>query len=131
MERPLPKPTAETRPFWDGCAVGELRYQACASCGAVQPIPRSLCTTCHGARLEWKLSRGRGRILTHTTVHRAPTPAFRAEAPYVIAIVDMDEGFRLMVNVEADGAAIAIGAPVRIGFRSVQGVALPHAWVLA
>jgi uncharacterized OB-fold protein len=132
MSRPLPRATAETRPFWDGCTIGELRYQACEHCGTVQLIPRSLCAACHSSALAWKLSAGGGRVLSHTTVHRAPTPAFRADVPYVIALIDMDEGFRLMVNVEGgDSPAVDIGQRVRIGFRDVEGVALPHAEVCA
>ena len=61
-------------------------------------------------------------------VHRATTPAFMEEVPYVIAIVDMEEGFRLMVNVK-NGATkdLFIGQPVRIGYRAVDGVVLPQA----
>lgn len=130
MTRPLPRPTAETRPFWEGCANGALRYQRCAQCGTVQLIPRSLCAHCQGSTLIWHDSAGYGRVLSHTTVHRAPTAAFREEVPYVIALVDMDEGFRLMTNVAGGASAsLAIGARVRIGFRQVEGVALPHAEV--
>jgi len=129
--RPLPQPTAETRPFWEGCTLGELRYQACADCGRVQPIPRSCCQHCQSSALQWRASAGRGRILSHTTVHRAPTPAFRELAPYVIALVDLDEGFRLMVNLAGgEQPGLAIGAPVRIGFCTVDGVALPQAELL-
>lgn len=131
MERPLPQVTPETRPFWEGCASGELRYQACTDCGAVQLLPRTLCASCHGAALEWRRSAGRGRILSHTTVQRAPTPAFRADVPYVIALVDLDEGFRLMVNVAGgEQAGLGIGAAVDIGFRDVDGCALPEARLL-
>ena len=132
MTRPLPRPTAETKPFWEGCATGRLRYQQCARCRSVQLIPRSLCASCHASDLDWKDSSAHGRILSFTIVHRAPTPAFRDEVPYVIAIVDMDEGFRLMVNVK-DGAKahLAIGQPVRIGYHEVDGFALPQAEVTA
>jgi uncharacterized OB-fold protein len=131
MNRPLPCATAETKPFWDGCAIGELRYQACGRCGHVQAIPRAFCSACQDRNLQWRVSSGRGRVLSHTTVHRAPTPAFRADAPYVIALVDMDEGFRLMVNVEGgESSGVAIGRTVRIGFREIDGVGLPHAEVV-
>ena len=126
MTRPLPKPTPETRPFWDGCAQGELRYQQCADCGAVQLIPRALCERCHGSSLAWKVSARQGRLLSYTVVHRAPVPAFKADVPYVIAIVHMDEGFRLMANVQGGAEpALAIGQPVRIGFVDVDGTAQP------
>lgn len=132
MSRPLPRPTAETRPFWEGCARGVVRYQRCANCGCVQLIPRSLCAGCQSAALDWKDSAGLGRVLSYTVVHRAPTPAFREEAPYSIAIIDMDEGFRLMTNVVGGASApLAIGGRVRIGFREIDGVTLPHAEVCA
>ena len=128
MKRPLPRPTADTRPFWAGCSIGELRYQVCGSCGQVQPIPRSLCSRCRQRHLQWRVSGGRGRILSHTTVHRAPLPSFRDDVPYVIALVEMDEGFRLMVNLAGgDSPALRIGRGVRIGFLVVDGVSLPHA----
>lgn len=132
MTRPLPRPTAETRPFWEGCANGVLRYQSCARCGTVQFIPRSLCANCQADSLTWHDSGGLGRVLSHTTVHRAPIAAFRGETPYVIALIDMDEGFRLMANVAGGASApVVIGTRVRIGFRQVDGVALPHAEVCA
>ena len=95
-------------------------------CGQVQLIPRSRCAACQGTALTWQRSDGRGRILSHTTVHRAPSEAFRSEVPYVMALVDMDEGFRLMANVQGGAEpALAIGQPVRIGFVDVDGTALP------
>lgn len=132
MNRPLPHPTFESRPFWDGCAEGVLRYQQCPNCGRTQFIPRALCEACQHAPLQWHTSQGLGRILSYTVVHRAPTAAFKEDLPYVIAIVDMDEGFRLMVNVK-DGArqSLSIGQPVRIGYRVVEGSTLPQAEVLA
>lgn len=123
---PLPRPNVQTQPYWDGAAAGELRYQRCVACGHVQTIPRSLCEQCQGGRLDWKQSERRGTVLTFTTVHRAPLPAFKEMVPYVIAIVDMDEGFRVMANAALrDAPVLAIGARVRIGFRDVHGMALP------
>src|SRR5690554_3581651 len=117
MSRPLPHPTAETKLFWDGCRDGELRYQSCAACGSVQLIPRSLCANCQHDNLDWRVSSGLGRVLSFTQVYRAPIPAFRDSAPYFIALVDMDEGFRLMVNVENDTCrGLAVGQRLRIGF---------------
>lgn len=131
MTRPLPRPTADTRPFWDGCSDRQLRYQACRDCGTVQLIPRSLCSNCQSRHLEWKLSSAVGTVLSFTVVQRAPIAAFQPEVPYAIAIVDMDEGFRLMVNCEAAlQSTLAIGLKVRIGFKEIEGMKLPHAEVL-
>ena len=132
MSRPLPRPTADTKDFWDGCAMGELRYQRCTHCGQVQLIPRSLCSACQERALQWERSAGCGRVLSYTVVHRAPTPAFRDELPYLIVLVDMNEGFRVLANVKGGGGTpVAIGQEVRIGFREIEGVALPEAEVLA
>ncbi|HMM78186.1 MAG TPA: Zn-ribbon domain-containing OB-fold protein [Gammaproteobacteria bacterium] len=128
MHKPLPTPTPETRPFWDGCAAGELRYQRCRACGAAQRLPRAWCERCHAQDLEWLRASGRGTILSFTVVHRAPTAAWREEAPYVIALVDGAEGFRLMVNVAGgEQPGLAIGAAVTIGFVTRDGVTLPEA----
>ncbi|MCT9812827.1 Zn-ribbon domain-containing OB-fold protein [Acidovorax sp. Be4] len=127
LNYPLPRANAQTNAYWDGCAQGELRYQRCGQCGQVQCIPRSLCDRCQSSDLPWSASRREGTVLTFTTVYRAPLPAFKEMLPYVIAIVDLDEGFRVMANalscVPPD--ALAIGARVRIGFKEVHGMALP------
>lgn len=126
LNHPLPTPNAQTKPYWDACAAGELRYQKCESCGTVQRIPRSLCEHCQSQALQWSTSAREGTVLSFTTVYRAPLPVFKADVPYVIAIVDMAEGFRVMANALPEAAAnLAIGAKVRIGFSDAHGMALP------
>ena len=123
---PLPRPNAQTQSYWDGAAAGELRYQCCVRCGRVQLIPRSLCEQCQSWQLDWKVSRRTGTVLTFTTVYRAPLPVFKDMVPYVIAIVDMDEGFRVMANALPQGCeGLGIGSRVRVGFQDVHGMALP------
>lgn len=123
---PLPRPNVQTQPYWDGAAIGELRYQCCSDCGSVQRIPRSLCEQCQSTRLEWRPSQRTGTVLTFTTVYRAPLPVFKDMVPYVIAIVDMDEGFRVMANALPQACeGLEIGARVRVGFQDMHGMALP------
>jgi hypothetical protein len=132
MKRPFPHPTPETKPFWEACREGELCYQICSHCGEVQLIPRALCSACQHEDLQWHRASGRGQVLSYTVVHRAPTAAFKADLPYIIALVDMAEGFRLMVNVKGGGSTpVAIGQAVQIRFREVEGAVLPEAEVLA
>ena len=127
MGIPLPKPNADTKPYWDAAAQGRLIYQHCLSCDKPQFYPRSTCVVCQGGELEWRESMGAGTIVTFTEVLRAPTAAFKEMAPYVIALVDLDEGFRMMVNiVEGEREQIAIGARTRTVFREVDGVTLPQ-----
>lgn len=123
---PLPQANAQTQPYWDGAAAGELRYQCCVACKHVQLIPRSLCEKCHHEKLSWQVSQRDGTVLTFTIVHRAPLPVFREMVPYTIVIVDMDEGFRVMANaLPFCRERVKIGARVRVGFQQVQGMALP------
>lgn len=127
MGIPLPRPDADTQPYWDAAAQGKLLYQHCLDCESAQFPPRSLCAHCQGGRLEWRESAGHGRIASYTEVARAPSAAFRDQVPYVLALVDLDEGFRMMVNiVEGDRGLLAIGAATRTVFREVQGTVLPQ-----
>ena len=126
LSYPLPRPDAHTQPYWDAAKEGQLRYQQCRACACVQLIPRSLCESCQSSELEWKTSKGIGRVLTFTTVHRAALPVFKQKVPYVIAIVDMEEGFRVMANARPEVQdEIDIGTTVSIGFEEVDGMALP------
>jgi len=128
MEKPAFRPTADNRPFWDGCQQQTIRYQLCQNCNTVQLIPRSVCTHCHSRELAWHDARGVGIVLSHTTVYRAPTPAFKGDTPYVIALIDMQEGFRLMVNVRnGPDSNLAIGDKVRIRFEARPEGLLPIA----
>lgn len=128
MEKFIPRASAYTQAFWDGCRENTLRYQNCRQCGTVQLIPRTVCTNCHAPDLQWNDSAGIGTILSYTTVYRAPTPAFKADVPYVIALIDMDEGFRLMTNVRQRGdTAVSIGQRVTIGFEPRGDVTMPIA----
>lgn len=123
---PMPRPDAQTQAYWDGCAAGELRYQSCTACGCVQMIPRALCEQCQCTELSWKVSARLGTVLSFTTVHRAPLAAFKSMVPYMIAIVDVDEGFRLMANALPQAMqGLTCGTRVRIGFTLVSGMAMP------
>jgi uncharacterized OB-fold protein len=93
---PHADPSVVTRPFWAGCAVGELRFQRCRGCGAAQFPPAETCRKCTGADLAWERSAGLGTLYSWTVVHRPVTPAFTV--PYAPAIVDLDEGYQMMTN---------------------------------
>ena len=126
--KPAPPVTAETRLFWARCAEGVLAYQRCTSCGRAQFYPRAVCTRCQSDDLAWEEASGRGTIYSFTVVHRAPTPAFRPDVPYVIALVDLEEGVRIMANLlGAPPEAVAIGMAVRVVFEARgDGVLIPQ-----
>ena len=118
MDKPVPIPTTDTAAYWAGCNRGELLYQRCSACGHVQFYPRRACTQCQGSELAQLPSACKGKIHTFTIVQRPANRAFDSDVPFVIALVDLDEGFRMMMNVIGDDRlATAIGRRVRIMFE--------------
>jgi len=112
----LPQPTPLSRPFWEGTRQGRLLLQRCGCCGAYRWTPQYLCRQCHAEEYEWVPVSGRGAVYSHTTVHRAPSPAF--EPPYVVAVVALAEGPMMLTNiVGCDPAAVAIGMEVEVVFE--------------
>ncbi len=106
VARLLPPQTELAAPFWQGCRAGELRLQHCAACDRFQFYPRIVCTGCGATPLAWQAVSGRGRIASFTVVRRALSAAY--EAPYVVALIDLEEGPRLMSNiVDTDVGAVA------------------------
>lgn len=122
--KPRPTPTSETLSYWQGGADGELRFSWCAPCARAIFPPRAMCNC--GQPTEWRVSAGTGRIHSFTIVERAPLASFRDDVPYGIALVDLVEGFRIMVNVR--GGTPSIGARVSIAFDPLgDGLFLPQA----
>lgn len=123
-----PVPTAETRTFWEGCAKEQLLYQRCPDCDAVQFYPRSRCCRCHADKLDWQASSGYGVVHSYTVVHKAADPAFAEDTPYILALLDMEEGFRMMTNLlVADSATVRIGDAVKVVFRGRDDFTIPQA----
>lgn len=113
----FPRPTPETRPFWEGCRNGELLLQRCGSCGAHQFYPRMMCCKCNSVAVEWVRASGHGRIRSYTVVRRAPSRAYAAEAPYIVALIELAEGPTMMSNViDCAPEAAVIGLAVEVVF---------------
>ena len=116
-ERAYPVPDAVTQPFWDGVAEGVLRLQRCRACERCIYYPRAVCPTCMTSDLEWVEVSGVGVVHSFTIIHRAP-PDYRDEVPYAVALVDLDEGVRMMTRlVDVEPAAVRVGLPVEVAFR--------------
>ncbi|HEX9695265.1 MAG TPA: Zn-ribbon domain-containing OB-fold protein [Actinomycetota bacterium] len=107
--KPVGAPDPVTQPWWDATRERRLLIQRCDACGHTQLYPRSSCTSCHATTLGWIDSSGRGTVYSHTTVHRAPHPAF--EAPYVVLLVRLEEGPVVMANL-AGGGDVRCDQPV-------------------
>lgn len=94
--RPVPQPTPETQHFWDGTKQSELRLQRCDECKHVYFPPRPFCPKCSCRDVTVFRAGGRGRLLSYVINERGH-PAW--DGPYAIAIVELDEGVRMMSNV--------------------------------
>jgi uncharacterized OB-fold protein len=125
LQRPVPVPTRLSEPFWRGCAEGRLCYQQCADCGGSVFKPQDFCPHCLSSRLTWQTGSGNGVVYSFSVVWRPQTPAF--EVPYVVAIVELREGYHMMSNiVNCDVNAVHCGMPVSVTFSPVSDdVALP------
>ena len=97
-QKAAPTPTPDTEPYWEGTRRGELRLQRCASCSNVFFYPRSACPRCGSSEVAWFTATGHGRLHTYVISHRA-APGFEDEVPYAIAVVELEEGPRLLTNI--------------------------------
>ena len=110
-------PTTER--FWSACAERRLLVQHCRSCGKHQFYPRPFCLACESNDLEWTESKGRGTIYSVTTIRLPVTPELTP--PYSVALVDLDEGPRLLTNIE-DTDAARIDDRVVVTWRERSGL---------
>lgn len=124
----LPEPTIETEPYWQGCRDGQLLLQHCAACGQWQFFPRLMCVACGGEQLEWKPASGRGTVETFTVVQVPLTEAYAADLPYVVALIRLEEGPRMMTNLVAcEAMDVWIGMPVEVTFEQwSEAVVMPQ-----
>ncbi len=98
------------KPFTEGLLLGVVRYQRCTVCGTAQRLARYACTACSDVNLTWEDASGHGRVFALTEVKRAPTETFKALVPYTLALVDLEEGARVMGHAPP---GLQIGDPVR------------------
>ncbi len=125
----LPEPSinADSIEYWQRAREGRLVLRACAQCGARHYPPRHLCPHCWSENLHWVEASGRGRVYTFTVMRRAPLPEFVASLPYVVALVDLDEGPRLLTNiVGANAQDVGIGEAVVVCFDARGEQRLPQ-----
>ena len=121
IEKPLPRPSEDTAPYWEAAHKGELRMQKCGDCGHVRFPPSLLCARCLSDKAEWTKLSGRGTVYSWIVIHQSQHPAFNADTPYNVAIVELEEGPRLHTNiVECANEHIYIGMPVEVVFDRVS-----------
>jgi uncharacterized protein len=125
--RPVPLLNAVTRPYWEATTRGELLVQECA-CGHRQFYPRGICVEC-GAEPGWLTTAGKGTIHTFSVVRQSGVEPFRQWTPFAVAVVELDEGPRIMGNVVGiDVDDVAIGQRVEVQFVPLNDEASLPFW---
>jgi uncharacterized OB-fold protein len=126
--KPLPLLEGLTKEFYDWCKKHELHFQRCRDCGTWRHVPREMCAACGSWQWEWQRSSGRGTVYTWTVVARALHPAFATDVPIAPAVIEMEEGVRVLsLVVDCPPDALEIGMPVEVVFDDVTAdVTLPR-----
>jgi uncharacterized OB-fold protein len=116
-EKPLPIFDHLNRPFWEAARAGHLCLQHCTDCGHVRYPINHVCTKCLSHRAEWKNVSGRGTIFSYIVFHKSYHPAFAKDLPYNVAMIQLDEGPRMISNIIADaGITPKVGDYVAVVF---------------
>ncbi|MEQ8231143.1 MAG: OB-fold domain-containing protein [Gammaproteobacteria bacterium] len=120
-DKPRPEPTALSAPYWDGLRAHRLLLQRCSRCGQVRHYPRPVCDACYAMEYDWVEASRVGRVHSWTVCHHAFDPAFKAELPYVLVTVDLDEGVRVQAPLRGAGDdALRLDRAVAIDFEDVD-----------
>ena len=126
-KRFVPEPSPETQPFWDGCKAGELRVQRCDACSHTYFPPRPFCPKCAHRKVSWVKASGKAKLYSYV-IHHRPMPGFTP--PYSIAVVELDEGPRMMTNIvncPQTPEALQLDMRVEVTFTPVSDtISLPH-----
>ena len=117
MDKVLPMPSPVSQPYFDGCKQGELLLQYCSVCDRSQFYPRVMCSHCGSGSLTWHQASGEGVVVSFTVVRRSVSKAY--DAPYVIALIDLPEGVRMMAQLAGvDVDTVSVGLSVKAQFEA-------------
>ena len=127
--KPVPAPDPDSAPFWAGCRDHRLMLLKCVACGAFRYPPGPVCPHCRARESEWVQSPGRGKVYSWIVVtHPVPKEVYAADVPYVVALIELDEGVRIASNIVGCAPADVCGdMRVEVRFDDVApGVTLPR-----
>ncbi len=140
MAFPQPVPDRDTQPFWDACARGELVIQRCGACQRWLWQPRPICSSCQAPDPVWTRVPGGGRVASWTVLRPPTLPAHADRVPFVVLLVELDEGVRLLgylvddagalLRTDGEAEGVRIDARVALRFHEQAGTPLP-CWTLA
>ena len=110
-----------SEPFWEATRDGRLLVQWCLDCDGPVFFPRAVCPRCLGTALEWRPSHGTGTVYAGTVEHRPQNPMMADRAPYVVALVDVDDGWRMLTGVVGcDPDEVVVGMRVTVTWEALS-----------
>lgn len=127
LPAPAPYISPETAPFWSAAKEGRLVLPVCTRCETPIWYPKVFCGACGSLDVAWRQMSGRGTLYSFSQVHRGEGP-YRELSSFILALVDLDEGARLLTNiVDADAADLRVGQAVEVVFHPAgDAAALPR-----
>jgi uncharacterized OB-fold protein len=130
--KPRPRPAPESLPFWEAARAHRLLLPRCNACSRHWFPPARRCPHCLSSDFVWAEASGHGRIYSFVVFHRVYHPAFESDVPYVVAIVELDEGPRLLTNIVGTPAKeVRCDMRVRVIFEDFNDYTLPKFTVAA
>ena len=127
-EKPLPVIDHDSAPYWEAAREGRLDIPLCGDCGKNHFYPRAICPHCHSDNLKFDTVSGRGEVHTFTIARRPAGPAFADDVPYVVALIELEEGPRMMSRIQTDDPeSVRIGAKVEVIFvKATDEITFPY-----
>lgn len=127
-EKPLPVIDHDSAPYWEAAREGRLDIPLCGDCGRHHFYPRAICPHCHSDNLKFDTVSGRGEVHTFTIARRPAGPAFADDVPYVVALIELEEGPRMMSRIQTDDPeSVRIGARVEVTFvKATDEITFPY-----
>jgi uncharacterized protein len=121
LTKPIPSITPNMAEFFEGARNGRLMIQKCDQCGTLRFPAHELCTNCLSTRAHWAPVSGRGEIYSFNIMHQVYHPAFAAEVPYAVVVVQLEEGCKFVSNLlGVRPHEIKVGMPVEVTFEKMN-----------
>ncbi len=124
---PLPLPDLDTEPFWAGCREGRFLVPRCRSCGALRWPPGPMCPECQASATDWVAASGRGSVYSWVVAVHPVDPVLADQVPYVVGLIELEEGVRVVGNVEGcPPEEVTAGMAVELFFTEIADIHLPN-----
>lgn len=123
-KKPIPVPSLESKPYWDGLRQHRLVMPRCSACASFWFPPSTYCPSCSSREFTWTPVSGRGRVFSYVIYHRVYHPGFADEVPYAVGLIELDEGPRMISNIVGiSPEQVVCDMPVRVAFEDIGGIA--------